>query len=81
MALRREWLLSSAEDRLERTTYIARALTAWGRHIKRYRIDVWATRGLLEVKGKDRSGNSLYRVGDVIKLLDHADERDGEKTG
>lgn len=76
MAARREWLLSSAEDRLERSTDIARALTAYGRHITRKRIDVWASRGLLAAKGHDRSDRPLYRVGDVIAMLNQADERE-----
>jgi hypothetical protein len=76
MAARREWLLSSAEDRLERSTDVARALVAYGRSITRKRIDVWASRGQLPAKGKDASGRPLYRVGDVIALLNHAEERE-----
>ena len=79
MEARRAWLLSSAEDRMERSTDVARALTAYGRHITRKRIDVWASRGLIQAHGKDRSGNPLYRVGDVIAMLNAMDERDARK--
>jgi hypothetical protein len=70
MEARREWLLQSLEDRLERSTDIARALTAYGRELRRKRIDVWASRGILVAHSQDRSGNPLYRIGDVMRLLD-----------
>lgn len=77
MDARREWLLRSAEDRLERSTDVARALTAYGRHITRKRIDVWGSRGLIVAHSHDRSGNPLYRVGDVIEMLN---KMSGEDT-
>jgi LSD1 subclass zinc finger protein len=81
MALRREWLLSSAEDRLERSTYIARALTAYGSPVTRKRIDRWHSDGQLMHKSMDRSGHPLYRLGDVRRLVDTMPAEKKEKAG
>lgn len=70
---RRRWLLTVVEDRLERAVVISRALSGLGQKVDRHRIGMWRTRGLIEARGHDAKGNPLYRVGDVIDLLERID--------
>ena len=66
---RREWLLECAEDRLERASLIAQAVTDLGSPISADRIRKWAQRGQLLPHATDRLSRPLYRVGDVTDLL------------
>jgi len=69
MRERREWLLKTLEDRLERSTDIARALTVYGMEVTRKRIDNWHSDGMLMPHGRDFRDRPLYRVGDVMRLV------------
>jgi len=69
MAGRREWLLECAEDRLERASLIAQAVTDLGSPISADRIRKWAQRSQLIPHATDRLGRPLYRIGDVLDLL------------
>jgi len=69
MAGRREWLLECAEDRLERASLIARAVSDLGSPISADRIRVWAMRKRLFSHATDGMGRPLYRIGDVMELL------------
>jgi len=66
---RREWLLECAEDRLERASLIAQAVTDLGSPISADRIRKWAQRGQLTPHATDRLSRPLYRIGDVLDLL------------
>lgn len=69
MAQRREYLLECASDRLERAGHIARAVTELGSPISAQRIRTWAGRGQIRSPYSDPVGRPLYRVGDVLDLL------------
>lgn len=68
---RREWLLRAAEDVLAPAPLIASALTLMTRRrVPASTIRSWAHRGIL-VRADDPPGPSpIYRVGDVVELLD-----------
>lgn len=71
MADRRKWLLDQVEDRLARASEVCRAVAAWGgEHVTRQRIHGWVVTGRLAVHGHDPRGNPLYRVGDVVRLVE-----------
>lgn len=69
---RRDWLLVQAEKMLGTATEIARAVTGLGREVTPERIWQWASRGRLLARGRGPRGQPLYRVGDVLDLLDAA---------
>jgi hypothetical protein len=68
---RRKWLLDAVQDVLATATEISRALTTLSTPVTSERIRQWHTRGRILEHGKDYRAHSLYRVGDVIKLLAH----------
>lgn len=68
---RRAQLLAMARDRLDRPVVISRALTSLGMPCTPERIRQWATRGRLLHHGTDGAAK-LYRLGDVMDLLEHA---------
>jgi hypothetical protein len=72
---RRRWLLTVVEDRLERAVTICRALSGLGHEVSRHRLGMWQTRGLITPRGHDAKGYPLYRVGDVLDVLDRVDTR------
>jgi ribosomal protein L37AE/L43A len=76
---RREWLLEAAEDRLERASLIAQAVTDLGSPISADRIRKWAQRGRLIPHATDGLGRPLYRVGDVRELLKADAHREAQK--
>jgi len=68
---RRKWLLEQVDDRLARASEVCRAVAAWGgEHVTRQRINGWVATGRLAVHGHDPRGNPLYRVGDVVRLVE-----------
>lgn len=67
---RRRWLLTVVEDRLERAVTICRALSGLGHDVSRHRLGMWASRGLITPRGHDPRGYPLFRVGDVLDLLE-----------
>ncbi|MEU8279543.1 hypothetical protein ACFYOK_29495 [Microbispora bryophytorum] len=69
---RRMWLMAEAENALGTATEIARAVTSLGREVTPQRIWQWASRGRLLTRGRGAQGQPLYRVGDVIDLLEAA---------
>ena len=75
MSGRREWLLECAEDRLERASLIAQAVTDLGSPISADRIRKWAQRSQLIPHATDRLGRPLYRIGDVLGLLRNDTQR------
>jgi len=79
MAGRREWLLECAEDRLERASLIAQAVTDLGSPISADRIRKWAQRSQLIPHATDRLGRPLYRIGDVLDLLKADTQREAQK--
>lgn len=70
---RREWLLTVVQDRLERAAVISRALAGLGHDVSRKRIGTWRQRELIAPHAFDAKGNPLYRVGDVLDLLERLD--------
>jgi hypothetical protein len=70
VAARRQWLLAEAEDVLAGAALISRALTRLGSEVRVERVRQWASRGQLAAHGVDANGRPLYRVGDVIDLLE-----------
>jgi hypothetical protein len=76
VAERRAYLLDIVRDHLDRPSVIIRALAGLGVEVSRQRIKMWETRGLIIVKAVDLSGRPMYRVGDVIdivqRLAEHA---------
>jgi hypothetical protein len=69
LAARRTWLLSVAYDRLATATETARALSTWELPVSDALIRQWAHRGRLAVRGHDRTGAAMYRIGDVVERL------------
>lgn len=69
VAARHRWLLEIANDRLVSAADLSRFLTAYGEPLTAERIRQWASRGLLEAKGKDRAGRPLYRVSEAADVL------------
>lgn len=67
---RRAWLLQEAEEVLAPAIEIARAVSWLGQApLTPARVRQWASRGRLEVRGHNREGQPLYRVGDAIDLM------------
>lgn len=88
VAERRGWLLASAEDSLAHAALIASALTSLDRPVTVDRIYQWAHRGRLVARseedaepGEEGRRLPLYRVGDVLDLLDEAERRAAERAG
>ena len=79
MDQRREYLLEVVEDRLERASHIARAVTDLGSPISADRIRKWAERGRLLPHATDGLGRPLYRVGDVTELLKADAQREAQR--
>ncbi|MBB2909304.1 hypothetical protein FHS43_000550 [Streptosporangium becharense] len=67
---RRAWLLREAEGVLGTAAEIARALTRLDRPVTPERVRQWAQRGLLLSRGRGDHHHPLYRVGDVLALLE-----------
>ena len=72
---RRAWLLTVVRDRLERAVVLCRALSAFGHDVSRQRLGMWQTRGLLAPRAHDEKGYPLYRVGDILDILERLDAR------
>ncbi|WP_433382765.1 hypothetical protein [Streptosporangium sp. CA-115845] len=70
---RRAWLLGQAESVLGTAAEIARALTRLEQPVTPERIRQWAQRDRLSARGHDHRGHPLYRIGDVLALLDGLD--------
>lgn len=72
---RREWLLELVVDQLATATEVSRALASWGTAVTPDRIRMWAMRERgkesprLITRGQDLRGRPLYRVGDVLDVL------------
>ncbi len=66
---RRTWLLAAADDHLAHASLIAKAVTNLGQPVTRQTISRWVMRGRLLAHGLDRDGREMYRVGDVLDLL------------
>lgn len=64
-----EWIMEQAEDHLGTASEIARALSGFGEHITAAMIRGYAHRGRLATRGHHRTGQPLYRLGDVLQLL------------
>lgn len=73
-ATRREWLLDEAQDALVHAELMARALTAWGvggdQGVTSARVRGMARHGRLLVKGTNAAGDPVYRVGDVVAVVE-----------
>lgn len=67
---RRAWLLEQAQDRLLPATELARAIDGLGVDVTPSAIWKWKERGRLVPHGADALGHPLYRVGDVMDLVD-----------
>jgi hypothetical protein len=76
LASRREWLLRVVDDQLATATEIARALTSLDVPIKAERIWQWKRRERIDTRGHDKRGHPLFRVGDVLALLNEQRDRD-----
>jgi hypothetical protein len=67
---RREDLLRAADDLLAPAALISTALTLMlRRRVPASTLGVWAHRGVLMAQGEDAKSRKLYRVGDVLLLL------------
>jgi hypothetical protein len=68
---RRDWLLQEARDQLLHAEWIARALTALGiEDLTGSRIRNLAARGRIEQKGTNAAGDPVYKVGEVLDVLE-----------
>lgn len=72
LAERRKWLLGEAEDMLLPATELARAIDGLGADVTPHMIRVWKDRGRLVPHGSTSTGRPLYRVGDVMDLVNAA---------
>lgn len=78
LAARREWLLQVVDDQLATATEIARALTSLDLPVTPGRIRLWTHRERIEVKGHNKRGHALLRVGDVVALLTEQRKRESK---
>lgn len=72
---RRATLREHAEHILATAAEIARAVVWLGDNVKPDRIRQWASRGRLARHGTDDTGKPLYRIGDVLQLLEDDAQR------
>lgn len=79
-AYRREWLLDEARDTLAHAELAARAITALGRRVTSSAIRGYAHRDRLINHGHDAAGRPLYRVGDILDLLDEAERLETQRA-
>jgi hypothetical protein len=77
---RRKWLLDEARDTLAHAELLARAVTALGRPVKSAQIRDRAHRGRLVSHGYDPAGRPLYRIGDLLDLLDEAERLEAARA-
>lgn len=76
LSARRAWLLNLVDDRLATASEIARALTSFELPVTAERIWQWRHRERIEVRGHDARQRPLYRVGDVVALLNEQAARE-----
>lgn len=69
-AERMMWTLASGRELMFTAAFIAQALTESGKPVKVDRLYRWAKRGKLFAWQQDDLGRDLYRIGDVLDLLD-----------
>lgn len=84
VAARCEWLMVAAEDVLATAIEISRAVNRLGVELKVDRIYQWVSRKRLMPTGTDANRRSLYRLGDVLDLLEEMGSRpakEPEKIG
>lgn len=67
---RRDGALDAAEDILATADTISRALTAQGVEVTAQMIYSWKHRGKLKAAGVNKAKQPVYRVGDVLDILD-----------
>lgn len=68
-ASQERWLMAQAADHLGTATEIARALHAFRSDLTPAMIRSYAHRGRLADRGHNQTGHPLYRVGDVLDLI------------
>jgi hypothetical protein len=78
VAERRQWLLEQAVDTLAHAEMLAGALCVLDRKVTSAMIRGYAFRGRIVDHGTDASGRPLYRVGDVLTVLDDIARRKAE---
>lgn len=66
---REDWLMKQVADQLGTATEIARALNAFQENLTPAMVRGYAHRGRIVAHGVDALGRPLYRVGDVLDLL------------
>jgi hypothetical protein len=69
------WTLASSRELMFTAAFIAAALTDSGKPVKVDRLYRWAKRGKLFAWQQDDLGRDLYRIGDVLDLLDEHENR------
>lgn len=74
LAYRKEWLLREANNTLAHAELIARALTALGvDDVTPARVRGMARHGRLVAHGTDRAGRPIYKVGEVLAVIEEQD--------
>jgi hypothetical protein len=66
---RREWMLSTLEDKRATSGQLVTLVTANGVPITASTIRSWVARGKLASVGSDEGGRPTYRVGDVLDVI------------
>lgn len=74
---RRQKLLKKARQQIARPAEISRALTSIGTPVTPERIRQWVHRGDLKPAQLDREKHRLYRIRDVLDLLDRPVKKKG----
>ena len=70
-ATRREWLLEAARDQLLHAGWMAAALSALlGEQVTDAQVRGYAHRGRIVAHGTDERGRPVYRVGDVLDMVE-----------
>lgn len=67
---RHAWLIAIAQDQLVTIPTLSRFLSAYGEPLNEPRIRQWVARKQLVAHSKDRRGQALYRVSEVVALVD-----------
>lgn len=67
---RQEWMRDRACDRMANSVQLSGLLAALGVEVASSTIRGWCSTGKLEAKGRGQRGRPLYRVGDVLELVE-----------
>lgn len=78
-ARRQEVLLAALEDQLSHIALLTRGLSRLGQEVNESTIRSWVLRNRLFPRGQDDLGRQLYRIGDVLDLLNETAQAQADR--